>query len=123
MEDYSSAVLRYPEETVKLLLKSGDYVSFNLYSDDQQKNLVKCDLCHKFIVLGAQKSTVKISNHRDSKDCKKRVSRQEKHRLNRLTRMDESVAFDVMFGGQSRYSHSLEFNSLTSLSYRHSSYR
>jgi hypothetical protein len=74
MDEYeSNAVLANPPEQIHLLLKSGSSIPFPIYFDNaMNKSLVRCDLCRKFLILGVSRSTVKLDNHRDKKDCKKR---------------------------------------------------
>ncbi|KAF8162739.1 hypothetical protein B0H34DRAFT_805390 [Crassisporium funariophilum] len=77
MSDYVSARLASPPENVYLLLPSGDSICFGVFFDEKaNKSLVRCDLCRKFLVLGASRSTLRLSTHRTGVDCQKRAGRQ-----------------------------------------------
>ncbi|KAF8165171.1 hypothetical protein B0H34DRAFT_830366, partial [Crassisporium funariophilum] len=77
MSDYVSARLASPPENVYLLLPSGDSICFGVFFDEKaSKSLVRCDLCRKFLVLGASRSTLRLSTHRTGVDCQKRAGRQ-----------------------------------------------
>jgi hypothetical protein len=62
-EEYVSAILASPPGDIHLLLTSGNSIRFGDYFDKAtKKSLVRCDVCEKFIVLGATRSTSKLKN-------------------------------------------------------------
>ncbi|KAF8966967.1 hypothetical protein BDZ97DRAFT_1806129 [Flammula alnicola] len=66
-DEHSAVTLCKPIETLGLNLDSGESKAIWVYFDPvKKKYLLKCDFCGKFLVLNAQKSTLKLQNHRDT---------------------------------------------------------
>jgi len=52
--DYVSTRLAIPPENIHLRVASGDSMRFGVYFDEAtNKSLVRCDICQKFLALGA----------------------------------------------------------------------
>ena len=102
-EDYVSARLASPPEDIYLLLTSGNSIRFGIYFDEAtKKSLVRCDVCQKFLVLGATRSTSKLKNHRAGKDCEKRAERLRWAREVEETKAEADKAVAEVFYGMSR---------------------
>ena len=63
---------------VKFSFDNGEIQLTSVIDPDTKQHLVTCDLCSQVIKLGVRGSINRISQHRDSEKCKRRVFRESK---------------------------------------------